>query len=64
MALRLAYDQVPAEAIETDLDRALTAFLEVHPGRPKRIYCTYTSMLRLRSALGRVTSVDDAGVGA
>ena len=64
MALRLAYDQVLAEAIETDLDRALTAFLEVHPGRPKRIYCTYTSMLRLRSALGRVTSVDDAGVGA
>ena len=64
MALRLAYDQVPAEAIETDLDRALTAFLEVHPGRPKRIYCTYTSMLRLRSALGRITSVNDAGVGA
>ena len=64
MALRLAYDQVPTEAIETDLDRALTAFLEVHPGRPKRIYCTYTSMLRLRSALGRVTRVDDAGVGA
>ena len=64
MALRLAYDQVPTEAIETDLDRALTAFLEVHPGRPKRIYCTYTSMLRLRSALGRITSVDDAGVGA
>ncbi|MBI0145771.1 DUF1727 domain-containing protein [Bifidobacterium sp. M0399] len=64
MALRLAYDQVPTEAIETNLDRALTAFLEVHPGRPKRIYCTYTSMLRLRSALGRITSVDDAGVGA
>ena len=64
MALRLAYDQVPTDAIETDLDRALTAFLEVHPGRPKRIYCTYTSMLRLRSALGRITSVDDAGVGA
>ncbi|RMA44631.1 Mur ligase family protein [Bifidobacterium sp. wkB344] len=64
MALRLAYDQVPTEAIETDLDRALTSFLEVHPGRPKRIYCTYTSMLRLRSALGRITSVDDAGVGA
>ena len=64
MALRLAYDQVPTEAIETDLDRALAAFLEVHPGRPKRIYCTYTSMLRLRSALGRITSVDDAGVGA
>ena len=64
MALRLAYDQVPTEAIETDLDRALAAFLAMHPGRPKRIYCTYTSMLRLRSALGRVTSVDDAGVGA
>ena len=64
MALRLAYDQVPTDAIETDLDRALTSFLEVHPGRPKRIYCTYTSMLRLRSALGRITSVDDAGVGA
>ncbi|MCX8643987.1 DUF1727 domain-containing protein [Bifidobacterium sp. B4081] len=64
MALRLAYDQVPTEAIETDLDRALTAFLKAHPGRPKRIYCTYTSMLRLRSALGRITSVDDAGVGA
>ena len=64
MALRLAYEQVPVDRVETDLDQALATFLDAHPGRPKRIYCTYTSMLRLRAELGRVTTVSDAGVGA
>lgn len=63
MALRLSYDQVPVRSVLPDLDQALTAFLRAHPDRPKRIYCTYTSMLRLRAALGRLTSVPDAGVG-
>ena len=63
MALRLAYEQVPVDAVNTDLEKALAAFLDAHSGRPKRIYCTYTSMLRLRAELGRVTEVSDAGVG-
>lgn len=64
MALRLAYEQVPVDTINTDLDQALRTFLQAHPGRPKRIYCTYTSMLRLRAELGHMTRVRDAGVGA
>ncbi|BDR53804.1 glutamate ligase [Bombiscardovia nodaiensis] len=64
MALRLDYDQVPVAATESDLEAALRQFVGAHPGRPKRIYCTYTAMLRLRAELGKITQVADAGVGA
>ncbi|WP_317643741.1 MurT ligase domain-containing protein [Bombiscardovia apis] len=64
MALRLDYDRVPLAAVESDLDTALQQFVNANPGKPKRIYCTYTAMLRLRAELGKITQVDDAGVGA
>ncbi len=51
MALRLEYDDVPVEAVEPDLDRALSAFLAAHPEEPKRIFCTYTAMMALRRTL-------------
>ncbi|RBP98789.1 Mur ligase family protein [Bifidobacterium xylocopae] len=64
MALRLDYDQVPVGAVEPDLEAALHTFVDAHPGVAKRIYCTYTAMLRLRAELSKITDVADAGVGA
>ena len=63
MALRLEYDQVPVAATNTDIEAALATFVKANPGKPKHIYCTYTSMLRVRAALARVAHVADAGVG-
>ncbi|NEG54925.1 DUF1727 domain-containing protein [Bifidobacterium sp. SMA15] len=63
MALRLGYDQVPVDATDTDIESALNVFVHANPGTPKHIYCTYTAMLRVRAALGRIAHVADAGVG-
>ncbi|MBT1161981.1 Mur ligase family protein [Bifidobacterium sp. SO1] len=66
MALRLEYDQVPVGAVDTDIDAALATFVRPDPNRPhatKHIYCTYTSMLKVRAALARIADVADAGVG-
>jgi hypothetical protein len=65
MALRLEYDEVPVSGVETNPAHALDAFLagnQDSPQRPKRIYCTYTAMLKIRSALAHLTKVADAGV--
>ena len=51
MALRLQYDGVPVEAVETDLDLALARFLSEHQGVPTRIFCTYTAMMHVRRRL-------------
>ena len=64
MALRLGYDQVTVDAVDTDIDAALAAFVRRDPGKPKHIYCTYTAMLKVRAALGRIAKVADAGVGS
>lgn len=58
MALRLQYDEVSVEHIETDLPKALRLFIEAHPNEPKRIYCTYTAMLRIRKELAKMTTVE------
>nr|WP_152209339.1 Mur ligase family protein [Bifidobacterium cebidarum] len=63
MALRLGYDQVPVEHVNTDTEQAVTAFVNANPGTRKHIYCTYTAMLKTRAVLGRITEVSDAGVG-
>ncbi|MBW3093137.1 DUF1727 domain-containing protein [Bifidobacterium sp. 82T10] len=77
MALRLGYDQVSVGAVDTDIDAALAAFLKPAAdaagtsnasGDERRctsrhIYCTYTSMLKVRAALARIADVTDAGVG-
>ena len=39
------------------------AVRHARPGVPKHIYCTYTSMLRVRAELAKLTTVADAGVG-
>ena len=51
MALRLQYDDVPVAAVEPDLEAGLDRFLEELPGRPRRIFCTYTAMMELRLLL-------------
>jgi UDP-N-acetylmuramyl tripeptide synthase len=61
MALRLQYDDVPVAAVETDLDRALDAFLARHPDEPKRIFCTYTAMMALRRTLASRYDLPDIG---
>ena len=63
MALRLEYDQVRVEQTGTDLEAAVRQFVAARPGVPKHIYCTYTSMLRVRAELAKLTTVADAGVG-
>lgn len=60
MALRLQYDLVEIESVETALPTALHQFLNGHPDKPKRIYCTYTAMLALRRELGKLTDVKRA----
>ncbi|MDO5726737.1 MAG: MurT ligase domain-containing protein [Bowdeniella nasicola] len=60
MALRLYYNDVEVDKISTDLRDALTDFLAEHPGRPKRIFCSYTAMLALRKHLGELTDVEVA----
>ncbi len=58
MALRLQYDEVPFENVETDINKALKYLLKTHPDQPKRIYCTYTAMLALRKELAKLTNVE------
>ncbi|WP_236630851.1 Mur ligase family protein [Bifidobacterium aemilianum] len=63
MALRLDYEEVPVAKTDTDLETAVEEFVKADPGTPKRIYCTYTAMLRVRSKLSHLTQVADAGLG-
>lgn len=49
MALRLQYDGIEVSHVTTQINDALAGFIKV-PG-PKRIYCTYTAMMKLRRAL-------------
>lgn len=58
MALRLQYDEVEMSHVEPDLAAALEYFITNNPGKPKRIYCTYTAMLALRRQLAKRTSVE------
>ncbi|MFJ5957162.1 MurT ligase domain-containing protein [Paenarthrobacter sp. NPDC092416] len=58
MALRLQYDDVRFGAVETDITAALHAFIDGSRGKPKRIFCTYTSMLAIRRELAKITIVE------
>jgi UDP-N-acetylmuramyl tripeptide synthase len=55
MALRLAYDEVPVTRVLDNLPTALNYALGTD--KPLRIYCTYTAMLNLRRALGKLVAV-------
>ncbi len=59
MALRLSYDDISVDAIETQPKLALAAFLKTHEAIPKRIYCTYTAMLAIRRELAKQTDIED-----
>ena len=50
MALRLQYEEVEIGQIETSIARAFEAFVKL-PAGPKRIYCSYTAMMSLRSLI-------------
>lgn len=58
MALRLQYDEIGMEKVETELPKALADFINKHPETPKRIYCTYTAMLALRKELSKISRVE------
>jgi len=58
MALRLQYDKIKFNNINTNLKKALKKFINDNPTKPKRIYCTYTAMLTLRKALSKMTDVE------
>ncbi|MBO1268472.1 Mur ligase family protein [Arthrobacter cavernae] len=58
MALRLQYDEVRIGAVDTDIPAALAAFIRGSQGKPKRIFCTYTSMLAIRRELAKITTVE------
>lgn len=61
MALRLRYDDVEVGDVSPDLPAALDRFLAQHAGEPKRIFCTYTAMLRLRKLLGERYDLPEMG---
>lgn len=58
MALRLQYDEVEISHVEPDLSEALSKFISTHRTNPKRIYCTYTAMLKLRKELAKQTDME------
>ena len=59
MALRLQYDLVEITHVEPDIAAAVKQFINTNSGKPKRIYCTYTAMLRLRRELANYTTVEE-----
>ena len=59
MALRLQYDEVAIEKIDTDITRALDDFINNHPEEPKQIFCSYTAMTAIRRLLGEKTDVEE-----
>lgn len=59
MALRLQYDEIPFKYVDTDIKKSLSKFIKKNPGRTKRIYCTYTAMLKIRKELAKITEVEE-----
>ena len=51
MALRLKYDDVAVAEVQPDLGVALERFLTAYKNEPKRIFCSYTTMMALRRDL-------------
>ncbi len=59
MALRLFHDNVEfaENDVETDLKTAVNNFVNKNQ-KPKRIFCTYTAMLKIREELAKITDVE------
>lgn len=60
MALRLQYDNVTVGKVDADLLKAFKGLLAHNAGKSMRIYCTYTAMLRLRSAAAKQLNMEPA----
>jgi lipid II isoglutaminyl synthase (glutamine-hydrolysing) len=56
MALRLQYDDISTDAVESDIAAALDVFVTLE-GK-KTIFCTYTAMLQLRKLLDKHTDIE------
>lgn len=61
MALRLKYDNVNVGHVEPELKKALETFLHDGTSGKKRIFCTYTAMLKLRRLLRKYTKLEIMG---
>lgn len=59
MALRLEHDDVHIDHVNPQLHEALASFLAIEPATPKRIYCTYTAMLAIRTELAKIADVEE-----
>jgi hypothetical protein len=58
MAVRLHYDGLPVEEIDTDLGRAVQqAAATVAPGETVVVFSTYTAMWQLHQVLAKLTGV-------
>lgn len=60
MALRLQYDTITVKNIEPAIAKALQQFIADNSSQPKRIFCTYSAMLKLRQELNRYVKVEPA----
>jgi UDP-N-acetylmuramyl tripeptide synthase len=58
MALRLQYDDIVIENVDTSLSSALTKFIDKGPAN-KRIFCTYTAMMTMRKILAKRYNLED-----
>jgi len=57
MALRLKYDDVNFTHINPKISKALKNFLKNNQDKDKRIYCTYTAMLKIRREIAKIAKI-------
>lgn len=57
MALRLQYDHVDVAKVVPEISEALSSFLKSTTG-PRRIFCTYTTMLAIRRELRKTHTLE------
>lgn len=59
MALRLQYDNITVGTVQPTIAEALDGFVRQTSSGPKRIYCTYTAMLKIRKCLSRMATLEE-----
>ena len=59
MALRLQYDEVSIEEVDTNIPKALDNFINKYNDEPKQIFCSYTAMTTIRRLLSEKTDVEE-----
>lgn len=58
IALRLQYDEVNFDYIDTNIKKSVKKFIENNTTTPKRIFATYTAMMSIRKELAKITNVE------